>query len=129
VEPLPHGSEWVLVVDDEDGVRDFIERALSRLGYHVTAVSSGEDALERVRGYFSEPIDLLITDVVMPRMGGVELAGQLIARNPKLPVLYVFGYAAIRIVQGTPIDPSGNLLQKPFTSNELLDRVARLLAG
>jgi hypothetical protein len=94
VDPLPHGSEWVLVVDDEDGVRDFIERALSRLGYHVTAVSSGEEALERVRGYFAEPIDLLITDVVLPGMSGPELATALGASRPQMPVLYISGYAS-----------------------------------
>ena len=82
------------MVDDEDGVRDFMDRALSRLGYHVTAVSSGEEALERVRGYFAEPIDLFITDVVLPGISGPELASTLGSSRPPMPVLYLSGYAS-----------------------------------
>jgi PAS domain S-box-containing protein len=127
VEPLPHGSEWVLVVDDEDGVRDFIERALSRLGYHVTAVSSGEEALERVRGYFSEPIDLLITDVVLPGMSGPELATALGASRPQLPILYVSGYASdVTAFHGLP-GLAAHVLAKPFGMDTLVRRVRTIL--
>jgi PAS domain S-box-containing protein len=127
VEPMPHGSEWVLVVDDEDGVRDFIERALSRLGYHVTAVSSGEEALERVRGYFAEPIDLLITDVVLPGMSGPELASALGASRPQMPVLYVSGYASdVTAFHGLP-GLAAHVLAKPFGMDTLVRRVRTIL--
>lgn len=127
VEPLPKGSEWVLVVDDEDGVRDFIERALTRLGYHVTAASSGEEALERVRGYFAEPIDLLITDVVLPGMSGPELASALGASRPQMPILYVSGYASdVTAFHGLP-GLAAHVLAKPFGMDTLVRRVRTIL--
>jgi len=127
VEPLPRGSESILVVDDEDGVRDFIDRALSRLGYHVTAASSGEDALERVRSYFAEPIDLLITDVVLPGMSGPELASALGSSRPQMPVLYVSGYASdVTAFHGLP-GLAAHVLAKPFGMDGLVRRVRTIL--
>ena len=127
VEPLPRGSEWILVVEDEDGVRDFIDRALSRLGYHVTSVSSGEEALERVRGYFAEPIDLLITDVVLPGMSGPELATALGASRPQMPVLYISGYASdVTAFHGLP-GLAAHVLAKPFGMDTLVRRVRTIV--
>ncbi|HEY6012984.1 MAG TPA: PAS domain S-box protein [Candidatus Limnocylindrales bacterium] len=127
IEPLPRGTEWILVVEDEDGVRDFIERALERLGYHVTAVASGEDALERVRGYFADPIDLLVTDVVLPGMSGPELASTLEASRPGLPVLYVSGYASdVTAFHGLP-GLADHVLAKPFGMDVLARRVRSIL--
>lgn len=127
VEPLPRGSEWILVVDDEDGVRDFIDRALSRLGYHVTAVSSGEQALELVGGYFAEPIDLLITDVVLPGMSGPELAATLGTSRQGMPVLYVSGYASdVTAFHGLP-GLAAHVLAKPFGMDSLVRRVRTII--
>jgi PAS domain S-box-containing protein len=127
VEPLPRGSEWILVVDDEDGVRDFIDRALSRLGYHVTAVSSGEEALEKVRGYFAEPIDLLITDVVLPGISGPELAATLGQSRQGMPVLYVSGYASdVTAFHGLP-GLAAHVLAKPFGMDSLVRRVRTII--
>jgi PAS domain S-box-containing protein len=122
----PGRGQSILLAEDQEMVRKVARGMLEAAGYKVIEARDGIEALELAA---AAPVDLLVTDVVMPRMGGVELAGRLVERNPKLPVLYVSGYAASRIVQGAAIDPSGNLLQKPFTSNELLSRVARLLAG
>ena len=127
VQPMPQGSEWILVVDDEDGVRDFIERALERLGYHVIAASSGEEALERVRGYFAEPIDLLITDVVLPGMSGPELAAALGASRPSMPVLYISGYASdVTAFFGLP-GLAAHVLAKPFAMDRLVARIRAIL--
>jgi len=127
VEPLPRGSEWILVVDDEDGVRDFIGRALSRLGYHVMAVSSGEEALEKVGGYFAEPIDLLITDVVLPGISGPELATTLGSERPGMPVLYVSGYASdVTAFHGLP-GLAAHVLAKPFGMESLVRRVRTII--
>jgi PAS domain S-box-containing protein len=126
-EALPHGSEWILAVEDEDGVRDFIERALGRLGYHVTAASTGEEALARVRDYFAEPIDLLITDVVLPGMSGPELATALGASRPGMPVLYVSGYASdVTAFHGLP-GLADQILAKPFGMDVLARRVRAML--
>jgi len=115
------------VIEDEDGVRDFIERALERLGYHVTAVATGEEALERVRGYFAEPIDMLITDVVLPGMSGPELASMLGASRPGMPVLYVSGYASdITAFHGLP-GLADHVLAKPFGMDVLARRVRTIL--
>jgi two-component system cell cycle sensor histidine kinase/response regulator CckA len=127
VEPLPRGNEWILVVEDEDGVRDFIGRALERLGYHVTTVSTGEEALEQVRGYFAEPIDLLITDVVLPGMSGPELATTLSASRSAMPVLYVSGYASdVTAFHGLP-GLADHVLAKPFGMDLLARRVRTIL--
>lgn len=127
VAPLPRGTEWILAVDDEDGVRDFVERALDRLGYHVIAVSTGEEALERVRGYFAEPIDLLITDVVLPGMSGPELAAALGAARPSMPVLYISGYASdVAGFHGLP-GLAAHVLAKPFGMDTLARRVRSIL--
>ncbi len=127
VEPLPRGTEWILVVEDEDGVRDFIERALLRLGYHVTAVGTGEEALDRVRGYFAEPADLLVTDVVLPGMSGPELASTLGASRPGMPVLYVSGYASdVTAFHGLP-GLADHVLAKPFGMDVLARRVRGIL--
>ena len=127
VDPLPAGTEWIMVVEDEDGVRDFISRALGRLGYHVTAVSSGEDALEQTRGYFAEPIDLLITDVVLPGMSGPELANTITSSRPSMPVLFVSGYASdVTAFHGLP-GLAANVLAKPFGMDTLVRRVRAIL--
>lgn len=127
VEPLPAGTEWIMVVEDEDGVRDFISRALGRLGYHVTAVSSGEEAMERTRGYFAEPIDLLITDVVLPGMSGPELATTISSSRPTMPVLFVSGYASdVTAFHGLP-GLAANVLAKPFGMDTLVRRVRAIL--
>jgi PAS domain S-box-containing protein len=125
--PLPRGSEWILAVEDEDGVRDFIQRALERLGYHVTAVPTGEEALELVRGYFAEPIDLLVTDVVLPGMSGPELASTLAASRPGMPVLYVSGYASdVTAFHGLP-GLADHVLAKPFGMDVLARRIRAIL--
>jgi DNA-binding response OmpR family regulator len=93
----------------------------------VTSVSSGEEALERVRGYFAEPIDLLITDVVLPGMSGPELAAALGASRPAMPILYVSGYASdVTAFHGLP-GLAANVLAKPFGMDTLVRRVRTIL--
>jgi DNA-binding response OmpR family regulator len=91
------------------------------------AVSSGEEALESVRGYFAEPIDLLITDVVLPGMSGPELAAALGASRPSMPVLYVSGYASdVTAFHGLP-GLAAHVLAKPFGMDVLVRRVRTIL--
>jgi DNA-binding response OmpR family regulator len=116
-----------MVVEDEDGVRDFVDRALGRLGYHVTAVSSGEEAMARVGGYFAEPIDLLITDVVLPGMSGPELAAELSGSHPQMPVLYVSGYASDVTAFHGLSGLAAHVLAKPFGMDALVRRVRAIL--
>jgi PAS domain S-box-containing protein len=123
----PRGSETVLLVEDEDMVRSLVRTTLERLGYGVLEARHGKEALELAeqRG---GAIDLLLTDVVMPGMGGPEVARRLSATCPGLRVLYLSGYAAIESKHraGTPLAP---LLQKPFALDALARKVREVIDG
>jgi CheY-like chemotaxis protein len=125
---LPHGRghETVLVVEDHDMVREMVVHALQGQGYAVLAASSGPSALELVRSLESE-LDLVVADIVMPRMSGLELAAQLLEEHRELPVLYMSGYSE-QIASGqSRAVASHALLQKPFTSTELVNKVREVL--
>jgi CheY-like chemotaxis protein len=117
------GRGHVLVVEDDAQARHVFRLALEGAGYQVTVTASGEDALDRGLG---EPPDLLLSDVMLPGMTGVELARLLRARQPELPVLFVSGYLH-DVLDRAPFDPVGDLLAKPFTMDALLRRVAEKL--
>ncbi|HKE28757.1 MAG TPA: MASE1 domain-containing protein [Bryobacteraceae bacterium] len=119
--PVPVGSGTVLLAEDEEGVRMFIAASLERQGYRVLMAASGEEAL-RVAHECRDPIHLLITDVVMPRMKGPELASRLLAGNATLKVLYISGYS-----QPGAFERGSNYLQKPFASQALLQAVKTAL--
>ena len=120
--PAPHGTETVLVAEDDDQIRDFVTRVLSRKGYRVLSASDGFDAL-RLCGESADPVDLLITDVVMPRMGGRELASRIQTAKPGVRVLFVSGYTEDAISQRGILEAGLQFLQKPFTTDALLRKV------
>jgi PAS domain S-box-containing protein len=127
-EPLrPGGRETVLFVEDEVALRDLMHRVLTKGGYTVLAAGDGLEALTLVEEY-TRPIDLVVTDVIMPRMSGPELASRLRARDPGIRLLYVSGYTAdqLRSAQ-TDLGADAALLPKPFTSDGLLRRVREVL--
>jgi CheY-like chemotaxis protein len=120
------GSETVLLVEDEIAVRVLVRRVLDRAGYRVFEAASGPDALallERI----DTPIDILLTDVVMPGMSGRVLADQLCARFPTLRVLFMSGYTDEAIVHHGVLDPGVAFLEKPFTPDILLLRLREVL--
>jgi two-component system, cell cycle sensor histidine kinase and response regulator CckA len=123
---LPRGNETILVVEDEEQLRRFACRMLRHLGYTVIEASDGIDALERVKRE-SGRIDMLITDVIMPRLGGHELAQRLVAELPHLKVMYTSGYTANAIVHHGVIDEGINFLAKPYTVNALASQVREVL--
>jgi CheY-like chemotaxis protein len=116
----------VLVAEDEEPVRNLIARSLSDAGYTVLLAQDGEEALEVARRATS-PIDLVVTDVVMPRLGGRELATRLAAASPALRVLFVSGYASDSLAPADLREPGTEYLPKPFTPLVLLDRVRKML--
>ena len=120
-----HG-ETVLVVEDEPMILDLACRVLRGQGYVVLRASGGEEALATAAAH-DAPIDLLLTDVVMPRMGGPALAERLLAVRPGLRVLYVSGYTEGDIVRGRVLQRGVHLLEKPFTPRQLLERVRLVL--
>jgi CheY-like chemotaxis protein len=119
------GSETVLLVEDEEGVRRLSRRLLEAHGYHVLEASGGEQALEFAARY-PDPIHLLLTDVVMPGMSGPEVAGQIQALRPKTKILFMTGYSDSTV---TGLAPDAPLLQKPFTPDALAHRVRETLAS
>ena len=115
----------VLVVEDEDPLRRLVERILVREGYHVTEARHGADALHIV-STMERPIELVITDLVMPEVGGREVAEALRAENPSLPVLFISGYDPDPVVLGASDQANTAFLAKPFTGSALLEQVRRL---
>ncbi|CAN5675913.1 hypothetical protein BH23GEM10_BH23GEM10_01480 [soil metagenome] len=122
------GTETILLVEDEAAVRSLAERVLTRHGYAVMSAANGVEALTLARNAPSS-IDLLLTDVVMPGMGGVKLATQLLAEMPELQVLFISGYAP-DAVPGTAEDGRTlHFLEKPFSPASLGEAVRTALDG
>ncbi len=113
----PVGTQTVLVVEDEEGLRELTSRMLLRLGYSVLTAANAADALRLFAQNLS--IDVLLTDVVMPGASGPELTRQLLERRPTLKVLYMSGYTEESIVHHGVLNPGIALLHKPFTSEAL----------
>lgn len=123
---LPRGGETILLVEDEDIVRQLAQRILSRQGYRVLEARHPDEALQLTMRC-QDRIDLLITDVVMPGMGGRELAERLSAWRPEIKVLFVSGYTDDAIVQHDISQEQVNFVQKPFTPQGLIRRVREIL--
>ena len=125
MEPGPRGDETILLVEDEESVRVFASKALERQGYTVLEARHGRDALVRLADY-EGPIQLLITDIVMPEMGGGELARRLTSDRTELRVLYMSGYADGETAR-RGLGAGAAYLQKPFTSEALARKVREVL--
>jgi PAS domain S-box-containing protein len=125
-EALRPGREHILLVEDESIVRDLARRVLADLGYQVSVASSGREALE-VAAASRLPIDLLLTDVIMPSMSGRELYERMCRERPGLPVVYMSGYTDNVIAPHGVLDPGTNFIQKPFTLAALATMVREVL--
>ncbi len=124
------GQETILLVEDEDAVRSLAGEALREYGYTVLEAANGAAAMTMLQETDFPALDLLITDVVMPRMRGTVLAEQLTARYLHLPVLYISGYTANTIeLQNNISALDGAFLQKPFLPHTLLQKTRHLLDG
>jgi PAS domain S-box-containing protein len=120
--PIQRGTETVLLAEDERSVRELAARALESAGYRVHAASGGREALD-LAARASGPIHLLVTDVVMPDLGGKDLAAALLRDHPALRVLYVSGYPQDAVGAHGVVEPGVDFLSKPFTPGALLERV------
>jgi len=124
----PKGTgETILIVEDTDYIRDLIQEILSSHGYKVLIAKDGEDALRICRG-FQEPINLLLTDVVMPRMNGRDLADQVVRTRSGIKVLFMSGYTRNVIIHHGIVDEGVNYLEKPFTPTALIAKIHSVLA-
>jgi two-component system cell cycle sensor histidine kinase/response regulator CckA len=120
------GSETILLVEDEEAVRNLTSRILKKQGYRVMAAQHGREAMEmaaKEEGW----IDLVLTDVVMPGMNGRGLVERLTGIRPRIKSLYMSGYTDDDIIRRGFIEPSKSFLQKPFTSDALLQTVRKVL--
>jgi CheY-like chemotaxis protein len=123
---LPGGNETILLVEDEPAVRRVALRILRRLGYTVLEASGGDEAIPQIENH-DVALDLLLTDVVMPRMSGREVAERARQVRPGLKVLFASGYTDDMIVQERLLEKDIWLIQKPLTPETLARRVREVL--
>jgi PAS domain S-box-containing protein len=123
---LASGSETVLLVEDEPVVRDLLHELLETTGYRVLEAADGVEALALAEEH-EGPIDLLLTDVVMPKMSGRELVDRFHVSRPDTKVLYTSGYTAGAIAEKGVLEPGTEFLQKPFSFADLTDKVRSVL--
>ena len=121
-----NGTETVLLVEDEESVRELVQVTLSARGYKVLEAANGEAGL-RIAAGIEGPIDILVTDVMMPGMGGRELAKRLCIMRPEMCVLYLSGYAEDAVASPGGLGPGTAFLQKPFTLQNLAKKVREVL--
>jgi PAS domain S-box-containing protein len=124
---LPKGNETVLLVEDDPSVRELAARVLRGQGYAILEAANGEEAMQIIRAPVLKEIHLLLTDMVMPQMGGKELGKRFKALYPEAKVLFVSGYTDKTFIQQEFIEPGVNLLQKPFSPGTLAKRVRDVL--
>ena len=112
----------ILLAEDDDSMRVYLARALERTGYHVVAVDNGLAAMPLLE---SEPFDLLLTDIVMPQMDGIELAQKAAEIAPDIRVMFITGFAAVALKAGRKT-PDAKVLSKPFHLRDLVAEVERM---
>jgi PAS domain S-box-containing protein len=125
---VPRGSGVALLVEDEKGVRDLTREYLEMAGYQVLVAENGHTALE-MAAMHAGPIDLLITDIVMPGINGRELADRVRSARPEIKVLYMTGYTDQAIVRRGALNEGGVLLQKPFTLATLASKLREITSA
>jgi CheY-like chemotaxis protein len=123
---VQHGHETILVVEDAKMVRNFVEKILTESGYTVLMASNGMEALQLCQEY-TDPIHLLLTDVVMPGMSGRELSEQIILLRPEIKTLYMSGHTDHAIVHHGLLEPGISFLQKPFNTTALTRELRKVL--
>ena len=107
-------------------MRGFLERALAKAGYEVVAFENGRDALDRLK---QEPFTLLLTDIVMPLMDGIELARRASELDPELKIMFITGFAAVTLNTDLQAPKDARVLSKPFHLKDLVREVDRILAA
>ena len=116
----------ILLAEDDDSMRGFLVRALKKAGYDVIAFPNGEEAFERLK---SEPCTLLLTDIVMPKMDGIELARRASELDPDLKIMFITGFAAVVLNSDNSAPKDARVLSKPFHLKDLVREVDRLLTA
>ena len=120
--PSENPLRRIILAEDDDSMRGFLVRALERAGYHVTSFANGREAFERLK---REPFTLLLTDIVMPQMDGIELARRAAELDPDLKIMFITGFAAVTLNSEAPKE--ARVLSKPCHRKDLVREVDQLL--
>jgi CheY-like chemotaxis protein len=121
------GDGTILVVEDDAGIRALVEEVLSSAGYRVLVAEDGANAL-RISTEYAGPIQLLLTDVILPKMSGKEIAANLRALRPEIIVLFMSGYTKEVMAHNGTLDPEVNFIQKPWSPRVLRQKIQTLLS-
>jgi len=116
----------ILLAEDDDDMRRFLVKALQSAEHEVSAFADGLAAYEQLK---SESFDLLLTDIVMPEMDGIELARRAAELDPKLKIMFITGFAAVALSPDSKAPKDAKVLSKPFHLRQLVDEVERLMAA
>ncbi len=123
---LERPRQRILLAEDDDSMRRFLVGALVKAGYDVIDFGNGADAYERLK---EEPFTLLLTDIVMPEMDGIELARRACELDPELKIMFITGFAAVTLNTDERAPKDAKVLSKPFHLKDLVAEVGRLLAA
>lgn len=115
----------ILLAEDDDSLRGFLARALERAGYEVLACADGEEASAAL----DETWDLLLTDIVMPGIDGIEVARRAAAKHPGLRIMFITGFAAVALAAGDSAPAGAKVLSKPIHLREIVSEVERMMAA
>jgi two-component system cell cycle response regulator CpdR len=126
VKASPVSHQRILLAEDDDSMRVFLARALERAGYDVIAFDNGAEAYQRLK---EEPFTLLLTDIVMPRMDGIELARRASELDPDLKIMFITGFAAVTLNNEVAAPKDARVLSKPFHLKDLVREIDKLLAA
>jgi two-component system cell cycle response regulator CpdR len=116
----------ILLAEDDNDMRRFLVKALQSAGHDVVAFDNGRSAYERIR---EEPFTLLLTDIVMPEMDGIELARRSTELDPDLKVMFITGFAAVALNPDSKAPKNAKVLSKPFHLRDLVNEIERMLAA
>jgi two-component system cell cycle response regulator CpdR len=116
----------ILLAEDDESLRKFLAQALARAGHAVTDFGDGSDAYECLKGY---RFDLLVTDIVMPGMDGIELAKRAVELNEALKIMFITGFAAVALHPSSNAPKQAKVLSKPFHLREIVAEVDRMIAA
>ena len=125
-EPQNGQISRILLAEDDEDMRRFLVKALQKAGYDVVSFGNGTEAFERLK---EEPFTLLLTDIVMPEMDGIELARRAAELDPELKIMFITGFAAVALNPDSEAPKDAKVLSKPFHLRDLVQEVERLLAA